>query len=139
MKEVKISLQELLSLYTGGRPFGITDISKQRANFVKNYNRLIGVVPAKGDKKETKKSRNENLRNIVMNIEQQYPEIKKIKKACKAYMTKYPALYDEACAENTISFNAYQWDSNALVKEARSVLGSAKEFTVRNKKIVVKK
>ena len=73
MREVTISLQELLSLYTGGRPIGLTDIPKQKAKFIKNYNKLKDIDPAKAEKLETKTSRNENLRNIVISIEERYP------------------------------------------------------------------
>lgn len=53
-KEIKLTLPQLLSLYTGGRPVGLRDFNEQHAEFFINYGQLmyINILPLSGHQKK---------------------------------------------------------------------------------------
>ena len=137
--EVKLSLQQLLSLYTGGRPVGIKDFIQQYEEFFINYGQLMYDDVMKYVGKKRIKVEEKNFKNMIATIDKQYPELKKSKKFCelyKEYMEKVPTLYGENTEDIMINGLEYQWLGKRLVKEARAILGSSRTFVVKNIKVI---
>lgn len=133
-KEIKLTLPQLLSLYTGGRPVGLRDFNEQHAEFFINYGQLmyINILPLSGhQKKEAEKM---NFENMLESINQQYPSLKKSKlfmKVYQEYMEQIPTLYDDDITPNYLNHCEYQILSQRLLKVARLVLGSNKTFILK--------
>jgi len=136
MNEIKITLQQLLSLYTGGRPVGVRDFSEQYEEFFANYSALSYIKAYKVEgKKQLKEADKINFKNMLTTIEFQFPKIKKIKKLCKEYASKVPTLYDgNEDDEKILESEEYKELTRALMKEAREVLGNEKHFVIKNLK-----
>jgi len=132
MQEVKLTLQQLLSLYTGGRPVGTRDYSTQCEEFLDNYAKLmyLNLIQFKGN--QHKESEEFNFKNMSFSIELQYPAIKKIKKLCKDYIKKVPVMYESDSDENILNDQEYKTLTNNLLKEARKVMGKENKFVVKN-------
>ena len=130
-KEIKLTLPQLLSLYTGGRPVGLRDFNEQHAEFFINYGQLmyINILPLSGYQKE--EAEKMNFENMLESINQQYPSLKKSKlfmKVYQEYMEKIPTLYDDDITPNYLNHCEYQILSQRLLKVARLVLGNNKTF-----------
>lgn len=134
MNEIKITLQQLLSLYTGGRPVGVRDYNEQHEEFFTNYALLKIIKPIALKGEQLKTADNINFKNLTTTIEFQYPEIKKIKKLCKEYIKEIPAMYSEEADEEILKSEKYVALTNNLMKEARSVMGKNTKFVVKNLK-----
>ena len=61
----------------------------------------------------------------------QYPELKKIKKLCSAYIKKFPTFYDNKDNPKIINSEEYKVMTKDLMKKAREVLGKEEKFTVK--------
>lgn len=136
-EELKLTLQQLMSLYTGGRPVGIRDFIVQYEEFYNHYNQLMYLDLFKFEGKQKLEAEKLNFKNLIATIDLQYPQLKKSKKLrelCREYVKKVPTLYSDKISENIINHGEYQILGQKLMKEARSVLGSQKYFTVKNLK-----
>lgn len=139
--EIKVTLQELLSLYTGGRPIGTRDFIEQYEDFFTNYGQLMYIDILKYTGKKMIKIEEKNFENMIAAIDKQYPELKKSEKFCalyNEYKEKVPALYSDEAKDVMINGLEYQWLGKRLVKEARNILGSQKTFVVKNIKAIRK-
>ena len=134
MNEIKITLQQLLSLYTGGRPVGTRNYNEQHEEFFTNYALLKHIRTVGLDSDKLKAADPINFKNIATTIEFQYPEIKKIKNLCKEYIKEVPAMYSDKADENIIKSEAYITLTNNLMREARKVMGKKTKFVVKNLK-----
>ena len=134
MNELKITLQQLLSLYTGGRPVGTRNYNEQNEEFFTNYALLKQIRTVGLDAKQAKVADSINFKNVTTTIEFQYPEIKKIKKLCKEYIKEVPAMYSEEADENILKNEEYIVRTNSLMKAARKVMGKKTKFVVKNLK-----
>ena len=132
MNEIKVTLPQLLSLYTGGRPVGIRSYSEQYDEFFENYGQLMYIDLLKFKGKQLEEAEKLNFRNLSSTIELQYPALKKVKKTCKEYMKKVPAMYDDNADENIIQNVEYRKITTELMKETRKALGKDSKFVVKN-------
>lgn len=132
MDQIKLTLAQLLSLYMGGRPVGIRAYNEQAVEFYDNYGLLsfidYNIVP-NGRRKDAELL---NFKTLSGTIELQYPELKKIKKLCSAYIKKVPTFYGNKDNPKVIEDEEYIRMTKELMKEARKVLGANERFTVKN-------
>ena len=132
MEQIKVTLQQLLSLYTGGRPVGTRDYDVQLEEFLSNYEKLMYLNLSKFKGAQYRETEEFNFKNMSFSIELQYPCLKKIKKLCKEYIKKYPALYEENFNKNILNSGEYQRTAKQLMQEARKVVGKDTKFVVKN-------
>lgn len=135
--EVKLTLQQLLSLYTGGRPVGIRDYGDQYNEFFEFYGQLSYLDENKFNGSARKEAEKLNFKNMIKSIELQYPALKKSKEfreLYKEYVKKVPNLYDNVYNDMSLNHCEYQFLSQKLMKKAREILGSDKTFVVKNLK-----
>ena len=132
MNEVKLTLQQLLSLYMGGRPVGTRDYSTQCEEFLDNYSKLMYINLVKFRGAQHKESEEFNFKNVSFSIELQYPAIKKIKKLCREYMKNVPVMYETESDKNILDSKEYKILTNNLLKEARKAMGKENKFVVKN-------
>lgn len=134
MNEIKITLQQLLSLYTGGRPVGTRDYNEQNEEFFTNYALLKQIKTVGLESTKIKAADSINFKNVVTTIEFQYPEIKKLKKLCREYIKEVPAVYSDEGNEEILKNERYLSLTNNLMKEARKVMGKKTKFVLKNLK-----
>ena len=135
--EVKLTLQQLLSLYTGGRPVGIRDYGEQYQDFFTHYGILSYIDENKFVGSARKEAEKMNFKNMIKSIELQYPALRKSKEfreLYKEYIKTVPNLYDNVHNDVYINDSEYQILSQKLMKKAREILGSDKKFVVKNLK-----
>lgn len=133
--EVKLTLQQLLSLYTGGRPVGIRDYGDQFNEFFDFYGQLSYIDEKKFSGSALKEAEQLNFDNMIKSIELQYPALKKSKEfreLYKEYVKKVPNLYDHVHNDMSLNHLEYQFLSQKLMRKAREILGSDKIFIVKN-------
>ena len=133
--EVKLTLQQLLSLYTGGRPVGIRDYGDQYQDFFTHYGILSYIDINNFEGAQRKKADQLNFKHMIECIDLQYPELKKskeFKSLYKEYIKTVPNLYDNVHNDMYINNSQYQILSQRLMKKAREILGSDKYFIVKN-------
>lgn len=133
--EIKLTLQQLLSLYTGGRPVGIRDYGEQYHEFFDFYARLSYLDLHKFTGSALKEAEKLNFNNMIKSIELQYPVLKNSKEfreIYKEYMKKVPNLYDNVYNDMHLNHLEYQFLTQRLMKKAREILGSDKTFVVKN-------
>ena len=141
-KEVKVTLQQLLSLYTGGRPVGTIDFIVQYEAFFKNYGQLMYIDYLKLSGKDCIEAEKFNFKNLIMTIDEQFPKLKESSNFCKAYneyVKRVPTLYDSKSKEVMINGCEYQMLGKRLVKAAREVLGNERYFVVKKIKSINKR
>lgn len=132
MSEVKVTLAQLLSLYMGGRPVGVRAYEEQSDEFYVNYGNLMYLDLHKFSGKQIEEAERLNYKNLIATIELQYPALKKVKKICKEYMKKVPAMYDDNADEKIIKDEEYKKQTTYLMREARRVLGKDEKFVIKN-------
>lgn len=132
MDEIKLTLAQLLSLYMGGRPVGVRDYNEQAEEFMDNYGALFFIDFTKVPSERRKDAEILNFRTMSGSIELQYPELKKIKKLCSAYIKKVPTFYDNKNNPEIINEEEYKAMTKEIMKKAREVLGKEEKFTVKN-------
>ena len=132
MDEIKLTLAQLLSLYMGGRPVGTRDYNEQEEDFFNSYGSLFFIDFNKVPKERRRDAEILNFRTLSGSIELQYPELKKIKKLCSAYIKKFPTFYDNKDNPKIINSEEYKVMTKDLMKKAREVLGKEEKFTVKN-------
>lgn len=137
MAEVKLTLQELLSLYTGGRPVGTRDFDIQYKEFYDNYGAIMGVDFNTPKGQAIKDNERYDIVGLVKKLDASFPQLKKSEKfreICKDFIKRSPTLYGYKVNAMIINYNEYQIYGQRLMKEARSILGSEKYFVVKNQK-----
>ena len=86
--EVKLTLSQLLSLYTGGRPVGVRDYGEQYQDFFTHYGILMYINLNNFTGKTRKQAEELNFKSMLESIDLQYPALKKSKEfraLCKLY------------------------------------------------------
>ena len=137
MADVKLTLQELLSLYTGGRPVGTRDFEIQYKEFFENYGAIMGVDFNTPKGQAIKENERYDVVGLVRKLDSQFPQLKKSEKFCKVcreFIQRSPTLYGYKVTPMIINYNEYQIYGQRLMKEARAILGSEKYFVVKNQK-----
>ena len=108
--EVKLTLQQLLSLYTGGRPVGIREYGAQYDEFFEFYGKLSFLDEKKFSGLGLKEAERMNFRNMIQSIELQYPMLKtskEFREVYKEYMKKVPNLYDNVTNDMYLNDGTY--------------------------------
>ena len=135
MDQIKVTLQQLLSLYTGGRPVGVRDYSTQYEEFFENYGLLMHLNLLNFNGKQLQEAEEINFKNMLASIELQYPQLKKLKKMCKEYIKKVPAVYDDQADSKILEDEEYKEMTTRLMKAARKVMGKDTKFIVKNMRV----
>lgn len=133
--EVKVTLQQLLSLYTGGRPVGIREYGVQYDEFFQFYGMLSFLDEKKFSGLGLKEAERMNFRNMIQSIELQYPRLKQSKEfreIYREYVKKVPNLYDNVTNDMYLNNGEYQILTQRLMKKAREILGGDKYFVIKN-------
>ena len=137
MEDVKLTLQELLSLYTGGRPIGTRDFEVQYKEFFENYGLIMGIDYNTPKGRAIKENQRFDIQKLVTKLNRSFPELKKSERfyaLCKEFIKRAPTLYDYRTHPVVINDLEYQFAGQRLMKEARAILGGDKYFIVKNQK-----
>ncbi len=133
--EVKLNIQQLLVLYTGGRPVGVKDFGEQYDEFYDNYSVLIKENPTKECGFQMRSAKYMGYKNFIKLINAQYPKLrasKEFMEIYKEYIRKVPTIYNDRTDDAIVDDPEYQQLGKRLIEAAKKVYGEEKYFFLKS-------